>query len=370
MALRALHEVKVAAALRLLLFTRNRCSMPRDILVKWRDFFADRGVASAVSERYLAYVEKMIDVGVPPVFEFGHLAALLGRQASYLASAVNCPEAHYRSFTIPKRSGGRREIRAPFPALLECQQWINREILSSACVHAWVHGFRRRRSILSNSRPHLGQLCLLKVDLKDFFPSISTRRVIAVFTRLCYPPNVAFYLARLCTCDDQLPQGAATSPTLSNLVAGKLDARLAGVCKAFGLHYTRYADDLAISGDVISVRTTEVVRQIISEEGFQVNDSKTHLCRGRGKRIVTGIAVNGERPRLPKAYKRRVRQEVHYVIRYGATSHMSRMKVRSPFYLDSLVGKLLFWKWVEPRDPFVNRTLPALQEKLGQHKGQ
>ncbi len=364
MAVRASHEMQVAAPLHPSFILTVSVAMAIRALREWKRFYGDRGIRPDLAQLWLSYAEHMLAAGLPPIFEFRHLASLLGRTPTYLASIVNAPEAHYRTFRIPKRRGGTRTISAPYSALLECQQWIHKLILSSDRVHPYVHGFRRKRSILTNARPHLGQRCLLKMDLRDFFPSISLQRVIGVFRRLGYVPNVAFYLARICCLDDALPQGAATSPALSNLVAGRMDARLAGLTKRFGLHYTRYADDLTFSGERISLKTVEILSDVIGEEGFTVNEGKTRLCRSGGKRVVTGISVRTTEPRLPKSYKRRVRQEAYYVWRFGIRSHASKRRIRNPFYIDSIYGKLLFWKWVEPDNRFVSEFLPRIQSLL------
>jgi hypothetical protein len=308
----------------------------------------------------MQYVERMLAARLPPIFEIYHLAKLLGRTPSYVASAIHRPDCHYRKFTIPKRHGGRREISAPYPALLGCQQWIERFILRRAHIHSAAYGFRKRRSIKSNAAKHLGKRHLLKMDLADFFPSIRLNRVIAVFRRFGYPPNVAFYLARLCCLDDALPQGAATSPCLSNIISFRLDARLTGLAKACGLVYSRYADDLTFSGNLITIRFPEVVSTIAREEGFKVNDEKTHLCRSHGKRIVTGISVAGNKLAIPRKYKRELRQEVHHILAHGYLSHVKKCKIRDPFYLDALYGRLLFWRWVEPENPFLATALPRI----------
>jgi retron-type reverse transcriptase len=310
----------------------------------------------------------MINAQLPIIFEFRHLAALLGRTPQYLASVVNSPGNHYRIFEIPKRSGGRREIAAPYPALLYCQQWINKNILPRGSVHESAHGFRKGRSIVTNASPHLGKRCLLKIDLLNFFPSISISKVIKVFCNLGYPRNISFYLARLCCLNDALGQGAATSPSLSNIIARPLDARLDGLAKKWNCQYTRYADDLTFSGDRISVRFPEIVKTIVEEEGFRINEEKTKLCRSRGKRVVTGLSVSREKLLIPREYKRRLRQEIHYISNFGFFSHTSKLKIRNPFYIDSVFGKLSFWKWIEPENTFAEkglRRLSAIMDHLG-----
>lgn len=334
---------------------------PRD----WRYRFLDAGLEAGLADAYLDYVDRMYDAGVPPIFDFTHLSQLLGRSRSYVASVVSAPDAHYREFRLPKRRGGWRTIAAPYPALLECQRWVLEHILTKAPIHDAAHGFRLGRSIITNARMHVGAAHILKLDLEEFFPSIPLPRVVAVFRRLGYPGNVSFYLAALCTLSGALPQGAATSPCLSNAVVWKMDSRLAGLAQTLDLQYTRYADDLTFSGPRISVKTAEIVASIVSEEGFRVNSGKTHLCRGEGKRVVTGISVAGDKLRVPRGFRRRVRQETHYVLRHGPVSHTAKLRIGDPLYLHRLYGKLLFWQWVEPDEPFVSRSVSQVRELIG-----
>jgi RNA-directed DNA polymerase len=328
----------------------------------WQKHFEDYGIRPELVSLYLKYIQRMLSAHIPVIFEFQHLAALLGRTPKYLSSVVNCPEAHYRIFRIPKRKGGYRIISAPYPALLECQQWINHHILSTVPVHSSAQGFIHNRSIISNAEKHLAKHQLLKIDLADFFSSISIKRVINVFQRLGYPHNVSFYLARICCCNDMLPQGAATSPTLSNIIAKRLDLRLHGLSRRFHLEYTRYADDMVFSGNQIPENFILKVKLIIKSENFDINEKKTYLSKNPGRRIVTGLSVSNQTLKIPKSYKRKLRQEIHYILTFGYTSHSTKLKITDPFYIDSIYGKLLFWKSIEPNNSFVIKSFPKLKE--------
>jgi len=337
----------------------------KEMIQPWTDYFNDIGMRRDIIAKYEKYIERMIFTGYPVIFEFNHLAQLLGRTNGYLASVVNSPESHYRSFKIPKRRGGYREISAPYPALLQCQRWINDNILSKKKIHRYAHGFVSNKSIITNARQHLNKKCLLKIDLKDFFPTIKINQVIKIFIECGYPPNVAFYLARVCCCNNQLPQGAATSPALSNIISYGLDSRLSGIAKRFGLKYTRYADDITLSGDKITIKTLEIINTIIMDQGFMINMEKSHLCRSQGKRIVTGLSVSTDSLLIPRQYKRELRQEVYYILKYGLYSHVNKRKIKKPFFLDSIIGKLVFWHTIEPQNSYANQALNNVR-RLGQ----
>lgn len=330
----------------------------------WKKYYKDRGLSPDLIEIYLKYVQAMYQKGYPPIFEFSHLCKLMGRSKGYLSSVIMSPENHYREFNIPKASGGVRVISAPYPALLECQRWIVSNILEKVKLAFVAHGFRKKKSILTNAKYHLKAPNILKIDLEDFFPSISLSRVISIFKALGYSNNVSYCLAKMCTSDNCLPQGAATSPYLSNLAVRKIDWRLYHLCKKCGVIYTRYADDLTFSGNNIRYNFISIVNKIVEEEGFKVNNKKTRLHKRKGRRIVTGISVNNADPKISRKMKRDLRQQVHYVLKYGIKSHMYKRKIRDPFYIQSLYGKLQFWKWVEPQDSFVIRTIPQIQSLL------
>lgn len=337
--------------------------MTLDRIIKiWSIFFTSKGLDKSLQSKYIEYIKVLVSNDVPIIFDFNHLRLLMGRSNTYFASVINSPENHYRSFKIKKRNGGFREILAPYPALLEMQYWIYNNILKKIEVNPYSHGFVRKKSILTNARVHLNQKELLKLDLKDFFPSIKLNRIIYVFKSLGYSNQVAFYLASLCSYEESLPQGAPTSPYLSNIIAKQLDKRLIGLSKQYNLRYTRYADDLTFSGDFIPAKLIEYISKIVSSEGFTINSEKTRLYKNGGKRIVTGISVIGNELKLPKDYKRSLRQELHFILKYGYESHIKKKRIRKINYLEILLGKVNFWLSIEPSNEFALNARSHLLE--------
>ncbi len=241
----------------------------------------------------------------------------------------------YRRFTIPKRSGGERQISAPSDDLKRIQQRILRRLLKRLRAHDAAHGFERDRSIVTNARVHRGQEVVLRMDLVDFFASTQARRVHRYFRRIGWNRPAARLLTRLCTHEGGLPQGAPTSPRLSNLVNYRLDARIAGMVAALGGYYTRYADDLTISfpaeepeedwvirsgppmpflleghpGKIRYLRS--FIRRVMAEAGYRIHRRKKMSIRRRHHRqLVTGLVVN-EKVNLPRETRRRLRAAVH-----------------------------------------------------------
>ncbi|MCA9634540.1 MAG: RNA-directed DNA polymerase, partial [Myxococcales bacterium] len=209
---------------------------------------------------------------------------------------------HYHAFTIPKRDGSMRQIWAPNRKLKAAQRWINREIVERLPVHGASHGFLAGRSIKSNAAAHTGAEIVVKIDLKDFFPTVTMPRVKGIFRKAGYREQVATLLALLCTEAPRhvvdikgkvhylalgprcLPQGAPTSPGLTNTLCLRLDRRLAGLAAKLGWRYTRYADDLTFSRKkgASSAEVGEMIRKavdIVGHEGFTVHPDKTRVMR-------------------------------------------------------------------------------------------
>ncbi len=333
---------------------------PLTTVKQWARYFREVGLSAGRSEIYLRYISRLLESEVPVIFDDRHLAMLLGRTPEYLASVVHGTYAHYREFSIPKRSGGRRTINSPYPALLECQDWVHRHILGAARTHKSAHGFVQRRSIISNASPHLGAKCILRVDITDFFPSIHISRVIKFFREIGYSRRVSFSLARICCLNDALAQGAATSPALSNIISYDLDVRLSALARSLSLSYTRYADDLTLSGEKIGISLSCLIEEILKSEGFDVNKKKTMLMRNTSRKFVTGIDVSGEKLRVPRKFRRAVRQEAHFVLKFGLRSHAQKVRRHEIGTLLSLAGKLEFWRSIEPENAFVLFAIPKI----------
>lgn len=271
--------------------------------------------------------------------------------------------AQYTSFSLRKRSGGYRPIYAPGKQLMAVQQAIYHRILVSAPIHPAALGFRPGASIVENARPHLGNEHVLKIDLHDFFPSIRSTRVRMVFEQMGYPRPVARILSELCCLKRKLPQGAPTSPALSNIIALPLDKKLVALADNWGLVYTRYADDLTFSGSSLSKELLlPMIQHIIEEEGFTLNRKKTRFLSGHNRKIITGISISsGEKLTIPKAKKREIRKNVHFILTKGLKEHQSHIGSTDPVYLKRLLGYLAYWHSIEPDNRYVIDSMAALQ---------
>jgi RNA-directed DNA polymerase len=238
---------------------------------------------------------------------------------------------HYTRFAIPKRGGGRRLISTPKPVMRAAQQWVRTNVLVRLPVSDHAAAFRPGKSIADNARLHSGKSCVIRLDLRDFFGTVTFPRIRGFFESLGYNPGVATVLALICTDaprsrvtldgqtslvivgDRSLPQGACTSPDLANLITAGLDARIGGLARKFGYTYTRYADDLVLSTEneeVFAAGVISAVSRVCREEGFQVNHRKTRIMRVPNRQLVTGLLVN-DGVRLTRSDLRRIRAFLH-----------------------------------------------------------
>jgi hypothetical protein len=233
----------------------------------------------------------------------------------YLAyNRIISKTTHYKRFYIPKKTGGKRLISTPMPKLKQAQYWLLENMLNKVATHDAAHGFVRQRSIVSNALPHVGAEVVINIDMKDFFPTITYPRVKGVFRSFGYSEQIATILALVCTEPDVdqieldgqtyyaagserlLPQGAPTSPALTNIICRKLDARLKGIAVKLGFNYTRYADDLTFSASgeaVTHVKTLMgFVKKVVKEEKLVIHPDKIRVLRKGARKEVTGIVVN------------------------------------------------------------------------------
>ena len=284
--------------------------------------------------------ERIADNELPVLDKPEKLAEALGltvpelRWLSFHRDAAT--HLHYRRFSIPKRDGSTRAIWAPLPRLKAAQRWILHNIVERLQVHGKSHGFLQGRSIATNAAAHTGAKLVVKVDLKDFFPTVTIRRAKGIFRKAGYREQIAMLLSLLCTEAPReiverdgktyyvalgprcLPQGAPTSPALTNTLCLRLDRRLSGLSQKLGWRYTRYADDLTFSlpadhkGKPGLGKLLGSIGRIATDEGFRVHPDKTRVSRKGGRQKVTGLVVNGEgAPRVPRALKRQIRAAIH-----------------------------------------------------------
>jgi len=261
---------------------------------------------------------------LPDIQTHSELATALGVSRDQLTSCSYGRGRSYKKFQIKKRKSGRRPIAEPKLELKRLQQQLMGLFAELYHPPASVHGYVRGRSIATNASQHVASNWVLTVDLADFFCSINFGRVCGLLhKRLGISYSVSCILAQMCTFEDKLPQGAPTSPILSNLVMAPLDRRLDRLARHHGCRYTRFADDMTFSSDQqsfpkaigryvdgLSPASGAVVgseiESIISKYGFTVNPKKTALYFKDVRQIVTGLVVN-QKVNTPRVFSKRIR---------------------------------------------------------------
>lgn len=327
---------------------------------------------------------------LPALPDMQALSAWLGEPAAAidwfadrwrLASAAKSPLQHYHYEWAPKRSGGLRLLEVPKARLRRIQQKILRQLLDRVPPHSAAHGFSKGRSCLTHAALHTHKPVVLRVDLKDFFPSIGHARVHALFEKLGFSTSVAGALARICTNrtprgalapglawaaakqlqSPHLPQGSPCSPALANLCAFRFDVRLAALAASMGVTYSRYADDLAFSGGASLARASERfslrVAAIALEEGFMVNHHKTRVMGQGARQQLTGVVVN-RHPNLARPDYDRLKAILSNCARNG---HAGQNRAQHADFRAYLAGRIA---WVRSLNPQRALKLQALFDAI------
>lgn len=313
-------------------------------------------------------LSQLLSRGLPVVQTSTELASALGitlprlRWLTYHRRATAL--VHYWRYGVPKKTGGIRAISAPKPELKRAQAWVLEHILSKLPVEPPANGFVAGKSVVTNASPHVGRKIVINMDLRDFFPSIGFRRVKGLFAKLGYNEHVATVLALLCTepprvqaqLDDKvffvalserrLPQGACTSPAITNAICRRLDRRLLGLAWRHGAKYTRYADDLTFSFDEHAAvgPLLKSVRSVLGGEGFDEHEEKTRVMRRGRRQEVTGVTVN-QKLSVPRDEWRTLRAILHNAAKHGLES---QNREQHPDFRAYLKGRIA---WVHSVDP-------------------
>jgi RNA-directed DNA polymerase len=356
-------------------------------------------LGETAAREMLQYITRLREAELPVIFSIGHLGKITGLNYSLLHNTVNRKResANYNLFSIKKRTGGRRFIHAVNGRLFYLHKFINEEILQKSSPHHSSFAFHQNGGIRRCAEMHCEARWLLKFDLKDFFYSIREPLVYQVFRKLGYKKLLSFELARLCTTtrlprskdkylihlssyealfdclqDDLgelnavkpytiqkelgvLPQGAPTSPMLSNLAAGKLDVFLYNYSQINGFVYTRYADDITLSS--IYLPTGKSIKQIqrdvisiIRKSGFIENKDKMRVAGPGAKKLVLGLLIDGETPRISKEMYKRIDRNLYAINKFGLNETAAYEGFESVYgFYNHLSGLLSFVKDVDSK---------------------
>jgi RNA-directed DNA polymerase len=300
-------------------------------------------------QRCLDYAKLLFSRDLPLIYNPTHLSTLVGYNKKYIKRASLYPRNFYRDFEILKKNGTKRLISEPLPSLKEIQIWILKNILYKVPVSPFAKAYKPNVKLIENLKFHKKQPKVFTLDLENFFPSIKVKAIEKLFRQLGYSRMVSILLSKLCTRDGSLPQGAPTSPYLSNLILKNADVDIFNFCKKRKIRYTRYADDLSFSGDFDENELLEKVTQTIEKLGLHINKSKTKLMTPNTRQTVTGIVVN-EKPQVVFHKRNELRQALHYIKKFGIDEHREYKEINQKNYLEHLLGKINFVLQINPRD--------------------
>lgn len=324
----------------------------------WESLFIEEAKLLGHSEEYikqcLSYARILKQNNLPIIFDENHL------KGHYWAGQFQIPNVctfdwAYKDYKIRKKTGGFREISGPIHSLKWCQHWILHNILERVVSRLSnnVHGFIKNRSIRTNALPHVNSEWIINIDLKNYFDSIPQKMVLNFFLQLGYEDSVAKLLSNVCTKFSRatyqraLPQGAPTSPLLANLLTIDLDKDIERLAQGLDMRYTRYADDITLSGmQKTCPITLRDIENIIYQHDFRPNKSKIRI-RYKGSRMeVTGLTV-GNGVHVPKEYKKQVFRELHFAKKYGPNDHCKRIGNEKGYFREWLLGRIMFVRSID-----------------------
>lgn len=279
------------------------------------------------------------------------IAEIIGSSKTELYSISNNIDANYRKAYIPKRDGTKRELTIPNARLKFIQSKIVDEFLSRARVSKYAMAYRSGSSVQKNAAQHVRKKKIFKLDIHKFFDNIKYSDVKKyAFPAEQFSEDARVLLSILCYHKNGVPQGAPTSPAISNIIMYDFDEKVGAWCRSKGISYTRYCDDMTFSGSFNEVEVKFFVEDALESMGLYLNAKKTAVITNGKRQTVTGIVVN-KKLNVTKEYRRQIRQEVHYIRTYGLDSHMRRT--------DNFEDKLTYLRGLLGRIAFVLQTTPA-----------
>ena len=331
---------------------------------------------------------------MPIIFTLRHLSKLTDVNFKYLHSIVGKKINPYNNFSINKARGGKRNISSPNFYLRRVQDFIKQEILDtnyvSSQISESVFSYRKALSIVDNAKFHIGAKWIIKTDIENFFDSIKEYHIYHFFHSLGYASLLSLELSRLvtwpsfdinfdlglsqdrslneditftskykfyCSSDviGSLPQGAPTSPQLSNIIFSPIDEKFKILSEEYGYIYTRYADDLFFSTrnniDINSARNLlNEVRCILNSSNYKMNNKKTKIILPRAKKVITGIVITDDKILLDRKFKDEIKMNIFFAEKNGLEAQRKFIKFHgnTHTFLKYLLGKLNFANQVEP----------------------
>ena len=288
----------------------------------------------------------------------------LGFSAKTLYGLSNNLEKHYHNVLIPKRDGSKRKLSVPDLILKSVQKSIADNILSQYPISSYAKAYKIGSNVQRNAQPHVGKKKILKLDIEGFFDHILYSQVKnIVFCEEKFAEPIRVLLTMLCYHKESLPQGAPTSPAITNIILYDFDETVGAFCNEKKIAYTRYCDDMTFSGDFDEGEVIAFVKGELCKLGLFLKNRKTAVIPASKRQTVTGIVVN-EKLNITKDYKKKIRQEMHYIQKFGLDEHIKRCKIADKQqYVLSLRGRIAFVLQTTPNDSEFLEYKKILAEK-------
>lgn len=272
-------------------------------------------------------------------------------------------EKYYKKFTIKKRNGKNRTILCPYTELKKIQVNILNDLLYDKRPSPFAKAYIKNINLLDNVKIHRGYKYILKLDISNFFENILYVDIFNIYKEYGFSNRLCGVLAHLTTYNDYLPQGAPTSPFLSNLVLRSFDYKIGNWCYENNINYTRYSDDLTFSMNEFNTNIIRLVRTNLYKFGLTLNNEKIHLINNSQKQKITGIVVN-EKIQVDSIYRKKIRQEMYYIQKYGINEHIKALNIGDKEkYLKSLLGKILFVLSIDSKNKEFSRYKNIINKK-------
>ena len=297
--------------------------------------------------------------------ELSSLEQDLGISAKLLYAVSNNLSKHYRKTKLPKKGGGFRNLSVPDEVLKSIQKRIAEVLLIHMPASRYAKAYRFGSSTLRNAKHHIGKQVVLKLDILHFFDSIRYSTVKdKAFPENIFAEPLRILLTMLCYYKDALPQGAPSSPAITNIILYEFDEQIGQWCWERGIAYTRYCDDMTFSGDFDPAEVIRFIRLELKKMGFLLNEQKTKIQRPGRQQTVTGIVVN-ERLSIPADYRRKLRQELYFCRKFGIREHLQKigLEILEDTYRMQLLGKVNYVLQVHPDDEEIKAARKWLQVK-------
>lgn len=283
-------------------------------------------------------------------YGLAELEKALGYEAKTLYALSNNVKKHYHPAQIPKKNGEMRNLLVPDMALKSVQKAITDKILQNFPVSPYAYAYRKGFGIKKNARQHTGKEKVLNLDIEKFFDHILYTQVKDyAFPKAFFAEDVRILLSILCYGEKGLPQGAPSSPVITNLVMFDFDMKVGKWCEKQGIDYSRYCDDMSFSGDFDEKAVISFVKRELRRLNMSLKREKTRVAKRGSRQTVTGIVVN-EIPSVPSEYRRKLRQEIYYLKKFGAGHQLRRygLKMTAKDYFLSLLGRVNYVLHISP----------------------